>query len=101
MTVSIEQAQIRLAELVDRARQGEAVDITRAGETVARLVPGDAAEKTPAPGLDDAWGKHRARLEAAGLKVPPPGAWNLEEIPSIALDDGGPSASESLVRERR
>ena len=38
MTVSIEQAKITLAELIDQSAKGEPVEITRAGQTVAKLV---------------------------------------------------------------
>lgn len=39
MTVSIEQAKLKLAELVTRSRQGEEVVLTENGQSVARLVP--------------------------------------------------------------
>jgi prevent-host-death family protein len=101
MTVSIEQAQLRLADLLERVRQGEQIIITRNGETVARLVPDQPRSETPAPSPRDAWAADRKRLEAAGLKVPPPGAWNRAAVCPLVLEDGAPSASEMLVRDRR
>src|SRR4051794_27194045 len=39
MTIGIREARARLAELVDRAEQGETLVITRSGREVARLGP--------------------------------------------------------------
>ncbi len=38
-TISLADAKARLSELVDRAENGDAIDITRRGKTVARLAP--------------------------------------------------------------
>ena len=39
VTIGIREARARLAELVDRAEQGETLVITRSGREVARLGP--------------------------------------------------------------
>jgi prevent-host-death family protein len=39
MTISIEQAQLKLAELIEKSSQGERISITRDGQAVAQLVP--------------------------------------------------------------
>lgn len=39
VTIGIREARARLAELVDRAEQGETLIITRSGREVARLGP--------------------------------------------------------------
>ena len=51
-----------------------------------------------APGVDK-WAAVRARLEAGGIHVPPPGSGRLEPFELIALP--GPTASEILIRDRR
>lgn len=38
-TVLVDEAETRLADLLDRAERGEEVTITRRGKVVARLVP--------------------------------------------------------------
>jgi len=37
--ISVADAQVKLADLVERARQGETIDITEDGKPVARLIP--------------------------------------------------------------
>jgi len=37
--ISLAEAEGKLAELVDRTRQGETIEITEDGQTIARLVP--------------------------------------------------------------
>ncbi len=37
--MSVAEAQEKLADLVERVRAGETIDLTEAGEPVARLVP--------------------------------------------------------------
>ena len=49
MTVSIEQAQSSLKELLERAARGERVVITRDQQPVAELVPVPAAAAPPRP----------------------------------------------------
>lgn len=51
MTVSIEQAQIKLAELIDQSAKGEPVTITRGGREVAQIVHVSEAPPRPAPGF--------------------------------------------------
>jgi prevent-host-death family protein len=55
--VSLAEAKARLSALVERARSGETVSITRRGKPVARLVPAD----TPRQKIDVA--KLRALTE--------------------------------------
>ncbi len=40
-------AKTHLSELVERARQGEVIEITKHGRPVARLVPSDPAASRP------------------------------------------------------
>ena len=47
MTVTIEQAQASLKELVDRTALGEKVVITRDNKAAAELVPVPAGKPTP------------------------------------------------------
>lgn len=47
MTVSIEQAQLQLAELIEKSSKGEEVVITREGEIVAQLVPRVSKRRPP------------------------------------------------------
>jgi prevent-host-death family protein len=51
MTVTIEQAQASLQELVDRTARGEKVLITRDNKAVAELVPVTADRPVPKPGF--------------------------------------------------
>jgi prevent-host-death family protein len=44
--VSLAEAKARLSALVERARTGESVCITRRGKPVARLVPAEAPRET-------------------------------------------------------
>ena len=53
-SVSLDDAKQRLAELLDRVEAGEAVEITRNGKTVARLLPADRVTN---------------RIDAASLKA--------------------------------
>ena len=47
----------------------------------------------------DRWASVRQRLEAAGLRVPPPGVQNAGPVEPVELP--GMSASEMLIRDRR
>jgi hypothetical protein len=53
---------------------------------------------TPTP-VADRWAAVRARLEAGGIHVPPPGLDNPGSVEPESLP--GPSASEILIRDRR
>lgn len=44
ISISLAQAKNQLSELVERARRGEAITVTRRGRPVARLVPADPEE---------------------------------------------------------
>lgn len=75
MTISLEQAQLQLADLVERTRQGEEVVITKDGQAVARLLP------APAP--------------ASQIRQTP----RFRDV--VPLQTGGISASELLIQDRR
>ena len=45
MTVSIEQAQLKLAELIQKSAEGEPVVISQDGKAVAEIVPLQASPK--------------------------------------------------------
>lgn len=50
MTISIEQAQLKLATLVAQSAKGETIELTQDGQTVARIVatqPAPRRERTP------------------------------------------------------
>jgi prevent-host-death family protein len=49
-TVTLEEAQSRLADLLDRLTAGEEVVITREGKPVARLLPPELPKGVPIPG---------------------------------------------------
>jgi antitoxin (DNA-binding transcriptional repressor) of toxin-antitoxin stability system len=51
VSVRIEEAQARLAELIDGLQAGEEVLITRGTEPVAKLIAATAGGSTRAPGL--------------------------------------------------
>lgn len=51
MTVSIEQAQVKLANLISRAAQGESISITQDGREVAQIVAIAGKKQRPAPGF--------------------------------------------------
>jgi prevent-host-death family protein len=51
MTISIEQAQLRLVELVERSASGEQIVITRDGDVVAQIVPAGEAATQRQPGF--------------------------------------------------
>lgn len=48
-TVSATEAKRRWSELVRRAERGEAIEITRRGKAIGRLVPPVSTEKEPQP----------------------------------------------------
>ena len=50
-TINIREARRRLSELVEAARRGESITITRRGKVVARLVPPDSAAPKRFPDL--------------------------------------------------
>jgi prevent-host-death family protein len=47
MEVKVYDAKAQLSELIDKARRGEDVVITRYGKPVAKIVAVDTADKTP------------------------------------------------------
>lgn len=49
--IKLADAKARFSELIDRAEQGEVVEITRRGKLVARIVPAEQ----PRPALDPAF----------------------------------------------
>ena len=51
MTVSIEQAQLKLASLIACASEGEPVSITQDGREVAQIVATAGKDRRPAPGF--------------------------------------------------
>lgn len=51
MTVSIEQAQLRLVELIDQSAKGEPVTITQGGREVAQIVHVSEVCQRPEPGF--------------------------------------------------
>ena len=52
-----------------------------------------------ADSIADPWAPYRAKLEASGVQVPPPGAWHPRHGDPLRFD--GPSVSETLVKDRR
>ena len=50
MTVTVEEAQARLPELIDELVRGEPLTITRGDRPVAQLVPPPAERPRPVPG---------------------------------------------------
>ncbi len=50
MTVTVEEAQARLPELIDQLAGGEPLTITRGGRPIAQLVPAPAERTRPIPG---------------------------------------------------
>ena len=68
MRVSVTAAKIRLAGLIDRARAGEEVVITRRGRPMAKLVGADAMSEPRKLGLL----KGRVRI-SADFDAPLPG----------------------------
>jgi antitoxin (DNA-binding transcriptional repressor) of toxin-antitoxin stability system len=50
MTVTIEEAQARLPELIDRLARGEVLIITRGDSPVAQLVPPPSKKQPPTRG---------------------------------------------------
>ena len=51
MTVSIEQAQLKLEDLISRASEGEPISITQDGREVAQIVATAGKNRRPAPGF--------------------------------------------------
>ena len=51
MTVNIEQAQLKLVNLISRASEGEPVSITQDGREVAQIVATAGKDRRPAPGF--------------------------------------------------
>jgi antitoxin (DNA-binding transcriptional repressor) of toxin-antitoxin stability system len=49
-TITLEEAQSRLAEIIDKLTPGEEVVLTRGDRPVARLVAGPAEKPHPVPG---------------------------------------------------
>jgi len=47
----------------------------------------------------DPWSAYRTKLQAAGLRIPAPGSWTLRQAEPLCFD--GPSASQTLVEDRR
>lgn len=50
-TVPIEEASLRLSELIDQLQPGEEIELTRESETIARLVKNSSRKKTRQFGL--------------------------------------------------
>ena len=67
--------------------------LTVLGETLPPLP--DALDAPVA----DPWAAYRARLSAAGLRVPAPGAWQARQ--GGLLEVVGPPVSQTLVEDRR
>lgn len=51
MTVSIEQAQLNLAELIQQSAKGESITITQDGREVAQIIRVREGNRRPAPGF--------------------------------------------------
>ena len=51
MTVNIEQAQLKLVNLISRASEGEPISITQDGRKVAQIVATAGKNQRPAPGF--------------------------------------------------
>lgn len=49
---SLTEAQARLSELIDKAQAGEAVEITRDGKPVAKVVPTPVTSQAPRKPID-------------------------------------------------
>jgi prevent-host-death family protein len=49
-TITLEEAQKHLGEIIDRLKPGEEVVLTQAGQPVARLVAGANEKPRPLPG---------------------------------------------------
>jgi hypothetical protein len=56
-------------------------------------------ESRSAPHTHDPWAIYRARLEAAGFRVPTPGSW--AERQAAPLEVQGAAVSQTLVEDRR
>ncbi len=50
-TISIKEARIRFAKLINAAQRGSGIAITRRGKTVAQLLPPPATGRKPLPDL--------------------------------------------------
>jgi hypothetical protein len=73
------------------------VPVERCNQDVQVALIIESPSATP-PELDR-WAPVRGRLEAAGIRVPPPGLENPGPVEPESLP--GPSASEILIRDRR
>lgn len=65
---------------------------------------GDLPEHTPVRltldvSVADPWVAYRARLSAAGLPVPAPGAWKFRQGELLNIE--GPPVSQTLIEDRR
>lgn len=85
-SVTIEEAQSNLADLVGRAERGEEIVISREGAPVVRLVPVVPARPSPPPGERRQLGLWRGKVA-----IPP----DIEDpLPDDLIDlfyDGGPN----------
>jgi hypothetical protein len=59
----------------------------------------ESSPALPPTSAADKWAPIRSHLEAAGMRVPPPGLGNAGPIEPVSLP--GPPASELLIRDRR
>jgi len=67
---------------------------------VAIVVESAGQPATPPPASEiDGWAPYRAKLEAAGLRSPPPGSWRPRVAELLEFD--GPPVSQTLVEDRR
>lgn len=66
---------------------------------VAVVVESARAPSAAAETSGDAWSAIRGRLEAAGIRVPPPGVNNTGPVTAIELP--GLSASQMFINDRR
>lgn len=86
--IGIRELRQHASRYIDEAAHGQAIDITRHGRIVARIVP--AAPR------DDPL----ADLIAAGLARPPEESGSLLDIEPVPYQPGDRSASEELLRMR-
>ena len=74
--ISLAEAEGKLAELVERARQGETIDITQDGKPVARLAPAAPAPEPAREPIDI--GRLRALTASLPFDPEPMDTWILK-----------------------
>ncbi|SMF41159.1 prevent-host-death family protein [Tistlia consotensis] len=95
-TLNITEARARFSELVQRARRGEEILISREGQVVARLVPAQG-QGLSAPGLLKRWlPSEQAEALRRGLEAALPSA---EQAAQEGEESDG--LGRSLPRPRR